>query len=67
MGQAIVKLPFNEHCCILPMSELRDPCYGGDSARTEVYFFASLYNVWETTGIEKFYSETFLMRPVCKW
>jgi putative SOS response-associated peptidase YedK len=67
------KLPFKEHRCILPLSEFREPCYWGDTAGTEVYFkptdgeylgVAGLYNVWKCTGAEKFYSMTFLMRPV---
>ena len=66
------KLPFQEHRCILPLSEFREPCYWGDTAGSEVYFkptndnylgVAGLYNVWKSQGAEKFYTMTFLMRP----
>ena len=61
---------------MLPLSEFREPCYWGDTAGAEVYFkctrnrylgVAGLYNAWKTTGAEKFYSMTFLMRPACKY
>jgi putative SOS response-associated peptidase YedK len=70
------KLPFQEHRCVLPLSEFREPCYWGETAGTEVYFkpvdgeylgVAGLYNVWKSQGEQRFYSMTFLMRPACKY
>jgi putative SOS response-associated peptidase YedK len=70
------KLPFQEHRCILPLSEFREPCYWGETAGAEVYFrpvdhgllsVAGFYNVWRTEGDARFYSMTFLMRPACKY
>jgi hypothetical protein len=49
------KIPFQQHCCIVPLSEFREPCYWGETAGSEVYFkavdadylgVASLYSVW---------------------
>jgi putative SOS response-associated peptidase YedK len=70
------KLPFQEHRCVVPLSEFREPCYWGETAGCEVYFkpkdrkylgVAGLYNVWKNQGTEKFYSMTFLMRPATKY
>ena len=70
------KLPFQEHRCVLPLSEFREPCYWGETAGSEVYFkaesgeylgVAGLYNVWKSQGTEKFYTMTFLMRPASKY
>jgi putative SOS response-associated peptidase YedK len=70
------KLPFQEHRCVLPLSEFREPCYWGETAGTEVYFkavdgrylgVAGVYNVWKSQGTQKFYSMTFLMRPACMY
>jgi putative SOS response-associated peptidase YedK len=70
------KLPFQEHRCILPLSEFREPCYWGNTAGCEVYFkpadgsllsVAGICNVWKTEGTERFYSMAFLMRPACQY
>lgn len=70
------KVPFQQHRCVVPLSEFREPCYWGDPAGAEVYFrpvdgdylgVAGLYSVWSGTGGDDLVTMTFLLRPASEY
>ena len=70
------KVPFQQHRCVVPLSEFREPCYWGETAGSEVYFkavdadylgVASLYSVWTSPDGEDLVTMTFLLRPASEY
>jgi putative SOS response-associated peptidase YedK len=70
------KVPFQQHRCVVPLSEFREPCYWGETAGSEVYFkavdadylgVASLFSTWKSADCEDLVTMTFLLRPASEY